>query len=72
MGKIPKAFYHKCKICGEETNVRFNIDFDAVYICEGCAVAITTQQMIWYSRTYLRDDDGLSVSRKDKGEAEKK
>jgi ribosome-binding protein aMBF1 (putative translation factor) len=67
MTKIPKPFYHKCKICGEETTVRFNIDFNEVFICEGCAVAITTQQVVWYSKTYLKDDDGLYISRKDKG-----
>ena len=64
MGKIPKKFTHKCKICGEETNTSFNIDFNQVYICEGCAVAITTQQVIWYSKTYLKDDDGKYITRK--------
>jgi NAD-dependent SIR2 family protein deacetylase len=38
----------KCKICGEETEVGFNIDFKLVPICEGCAKAIFLQQAIWY------------------------
>ena len=58
-------FTHKCKICEDETNVSFNIDFKQVYICEGCARTITTQQVIWYSRTYLKDDDGKYISRED-------
>jgi hypothetical protein len=38
----------KCKICGEETDVIFNIDFVATPICEFCARAITIQQVAWY------------------------
>ena len=57
-------FTHKCKICEDETNVSFNIDFKQVYICEGCARAITTQQVIWYSKTYLKDDKGRYITRK--------
>ena len=30
--------------------------------CEGCARAITTQQVIWYSKTYLKDDDGKYIT----------
>jgi len=69
---IPKTFYHKCKICGQETGTSFNIGFHQVFICEDCARAITVQQVHWYSRTYLKDDDGLYISRKDKGKAENK
>ena len=36
----------KCKICGVETKESFNIDFKRVYICKGCANAITGQQVI--------------------------
>ena len=48
--KTPKAFSHKCKICEDETNVSFNIDFRQVYICEGCAATIFLQQASWYAR----------------------
>ena len=41
----------KCKVCGEKTNVVFNIDFTATPICEGCATAIFLQQANWYART---------------------
>lgn len=40
----------KCKICGEKTEVIFNIDFKAVHICEGCATAIFLQQAKWYAQ----------------------
>jgi hypothetical protein len=35
----------KCKVCGDPTNVIFNIAFKAVHICEGCANAIALQQV---------------------------
>lgn len=38
----------KCKICKEETSNIFNIDFDAVHICEYCATRIFIQQAQWY------------------------
>ena len=38
----------KCKICKNETNVIFNIDFKAIHICESCASAIFLQQANWY------------------------
>lgn len=39
-----------CKVCGDQTNSVFNIDFKAVPICERCAIAIFIQQAIWYSK----------------------
>jgi len=36
----------KCRICGEGTNIDFNIDFKPVAICENCAGAITKQNVI--------------------------
>jgi len=39
----------KCKICGNKTEVVFNIDFNAVPICEDCATAIFIQQAKWYA-----------------------
>jgi len=50
MAKTPNKFTHKCKICEDETNVSFNIDFRQVYICEGCAATIFLQQASWYAR----------------------
>lgn len=38
-----------CKVCGEKTNVVFNIGFKATPICEGCANAIFLQQANWYA-----------------------
>lgn len=38
----------KCKICGDKTEVVFNIEFKAVPVCEGCAEAIFLQQSEWY------------------------
>jgi len=35
----------KCKVCGEKTQVIFNINFKATPICESCARAITMQQV---------------------------
>lgn len=40
----------KCKICKEETNIIFNINLDAVNICESCASQIFIQQAIYYSK----------------------
>jgi hypothetical protein len=40
----------RCKLCDEKTSNKFNINFKAVPICEGCAVAITSQQVTWWSR----------------------
>lgn len=40
----------KCKLCEEETENRFNIDFKAVPICEGCATAVFIQQAMWYAK----------------------
>lgn len=34
-----------CTICGDETNVAFNIKFRLTPICEACANAITSQQV---------------------------
>ena len=39
-----------CKVCGEETDTVFNIDFNAVHICESCATRIFVQQALWYSK----------------------
>jgi protein-arginine kinase activator protein McsA len=41
----------KCKVCGNKTEVVFNIDFKAKPICEGCATAIFLQQAKWYAET---------------------
>ena len=39
----------KCKVCGEKTDVIFNIDFKKTPICEECATAIFLQQAKWYA-----------------------
>lgn len=41
----------KCKVCGNKTEVVFNIGFKATPICEGCATAIFLQQAKWYAET---------------------
>jgi hypothetical protein len=35
-------------ICGDKTEVIFNINFKATNICEGCATSIFLQQAQWY------------------------
>jgi beta-glucanase (GH16 family) len=40
-----------CKVCGDKTEVVFNIDFKATPICENCATAIFLQQAKWYAET---------------------
>lgn len=37
----------KCKVCGEPTSNRFNINFDATPICEDCANRVLLQQAQW-------------------------
>lgn len=34
-----------CVVCGNKTNVIFNIKFKAVHICESCANTITAQHI---------------------------
>lgn len=38
----------KCKLCGEKTDVCFNVSLKLVPICESCASTITLQQVVWY------------------------
>lgn len=38
----------KCKICDKPTNIVFNINMEAVPICEPCADSIMAQQVMWY------------------------
>ena len=40
----------KCKICGNNTNIIFNIDLKAIHICENCATSIFIQQAVWYTQ----------------------
>jgi len=40
----------KCKLCEEETEVVFNINFKATPICESCASRIFLQQAQWYTQ----------------------
>lgn len=40
----------KCKVCGDETKVIFNIKFKKTHICENCATQIFLQQAVWYSQ----------------------
>ena len=38
----------KCKVCGNDTEVVFNIKFKATPVCESCATSIFLQQAKWY------------------------
>lgn len=58
-----------CKICGEPTNVAFNISLDATPICEDCARRIFIQQAMWYIKE--RDVNKARQGVKDKGNADK-
>ncbi len=42
----------KCKICGDKTNVCFNINLAKMFICESCAANIFLQQAQWYVDQY--------------------
>lgn len=42
----------KCKVCGDDTEVVFNIDFKATPVCECCATVIFLQQAKWYAETH--------------------
>lgn len=44
----------RCRICHKPTTTVFNIDFKAVNICEQCALAITKQEVMSWSR-HVRD-----------------
>jgi len=48
-----------CKVCGDKTEVVFNIDFRATPICERCATAIFLQQAKWYAKI---QDEKLQIS----------
>jgi len=39
----------KCKVCGDKTEVIFNINFTKTPICESCATSIFLQQAQWYT-----------------------
>ena len=39
-----------CKLCRENTDVIFTINFKAVAICEDCATTIFLQQANWYAK----------------------
>jgi hypothetical protein len=39
-----------CKVCSCKTNTVFNIDFEAIPICESCSAAIFIQQAQWYTK----------------------
>ena len=57
----------KCKLCGKETNIRFNINFEAVPVCDSCANQIVLQQVqdlvrhqeVDYKRILCRYIDGI-------------
>lgn len=44
----------KCKVCGAKTKVVFNINLQAVAICEDCATNIFMQQAKWYAEPKLK------------------
>lgn len=60
----------KCRLCGEPTNVVFNIALDATPICEDCARGIFLQQAIWYIKE--QDVNKARQRVKDKGKADNK
>lgn len=50
----------KCKLCGDPTDVIFNINLKATPICEYCASSIFLQQAQWYvkvSSEHQTNDD---------------
>ncbi len=49
-----------CRICGDDTEIVFNIDFKATPICEECATAIFSQQAKWYVETFQTLKDKIS------------
>ena len=56
----------KCKVCGEKTDVNFNIDLKKTPICEECATAIFLQQANWYAeqqRKKIKTQDVISQAK---------
>ena len=49
MDKKKGRYLLKCKVCGDKTPVKFNIDLKAVPICEYCATKIFLQQAVAYT-----------------------
>lgn len=45
--KVKANNQSECRICGEETSNRFNINFSIAPICEYCAISIYSQQSEW-------------------------
>lgn len=57
---MSKNINKQCKVCGEETETCFNINFKAVPICECCADSIFLQQAAWYSKERLKREKSIS------------
>lgn len=47
----------KCKVCGDPTNVIFNIKFKKTHICERCARQVFIQQAEWYAQGNVSGGD---------------
>lgn len=47
-----KVAMKKCKVCGDPTDVSFNIGFKKTPICENCAISIFLQQAKWYTEQF--------------------
>ncbi len=43
-----------CRLCGNQTKTIFNIQLNAVPVCECCANAIFLQQAIWYTKQKIK------------------
>ena len=43
----------KCKVCDALTSTVFNINFNAVHVCEDCAYSIFIQQAVWYTKQQI-------------------
>lgn len=44
----------KCKVCGTKTKTIFNINLNAVPVCEHCAMLIFIQQAEWYTKQKIK------------------
>ena len=48
-----------CALCGGLSEFIFNIGFKPVSICDGCAAAITKQQVVWWAELQTQVEAAL-------------
>ena len=62
----------KCRICDNDTENIFNIEFKATPICENCATSLFLQQAKWYTENKGQNLPLHNVSKRDCPRCDKK